>query len=333
VSVHPPVGVVHEAVRRALAEDVLPLGDLTAALVPEDAVARLSIVARQPGVVAGQSCAATAFALVDDALVVTWHRGDGSTVEPGDTVAEVAGALRPILTGERTALNFLGHLSGVATLTRRFVDAVAAVDPAVRILDTRKTTPGLRALEKAAVRAGGGHNHRANLSDAVLVKDNHLAGVTITDAVQRARAMWPGRMVEVECDRPDQVEEACRARATAVLLDNMTPDEARACVALARRTAGETGVLVEISGGVNLATAPAYAATGVDLISVGALTHSVPVLDFGLDLRTAEAMDPKPVDPKPVDPRPVDPRPVAPKPMVPEPVSPKPVSPKPMDGD
>jgi nicotinate-nucleotide pyrophosphorylase (carboxylating) len=193
----------------------------------------------------------------------------------------------------------------------------------VRILDTRKTTPGLRALEKAAVRAGGGHNHRANLSDAVLVKDNHLAGVTITDAVQRARAMWPGRMVEVECDRPDQVEEACRARATAVLLDNMTPDEASACVALARRTAGETGVLVEISGGVNLATAPAYAATGVDLISIGALTHSVPVLDFGLDLRTAEAMDPKPVDPKPV----------APEPTAPEPTAPEPVSPKPMDGD
>jgi nicotinate-nucleotide pyrophosphorylase (carboxylating) len=291
VSVHPPVGVVDDAVARALAEDVLPLGDLTAALVPENAVARLSIVARQPGVVAGQRCAETAFASVDADLDVRWHRGDGSAVEPGDTVAEVAGRLRPILTGERTALNFLGHLSGVATLTRRFVDAVAVVDPAVRVLDTRKTTPGLRALEKAAVRAGGGHNHRANLSDAVLVKDNHLAGTTIADAVRRARAMWPGRMVEVECDRPDQVEEACRARATAVLLDNMTPDEARACVLLARRTAGETGVLVEISGGVNLATAPAYAATGVDLISVGALTHSVPVLDFGLDLQTPAITD------------------------------------------
>ncbi len=291
MSVYPPQPAVREAVARALAEDVLPLGDLTAALVPEATVARLFVRAREDGVVAGQRCAEEAFALVDDTLEVTWHRPDGAVVGPGDTVAEVAGRLRPILTGERTALNFLGHLSGVASLTRRFVAAVTAVDPAVRILDTRKTTPGLRALEKAAVRAGGGHNHRANLSDGVLVKDNHLAGVSITEAVAKARAMWPGRMVEVECDRPDQVEEACRAGATAVLLDNMTPEQATDCVGLARRVAGTAGVLVEVSGRVTLATAPAYAAAGVDLISVGALTHSVTALDFGLDYVTPTAKD------------------------------------------
>lgn len=284
--VYPPMVAVREAVARALAEDVLPLGDLTAALVPAEATARLAVVARQHGVIAGQRCAEEAFSLMDAGLAVAWHRPDGSPVGPGDVVAEVVGPLRPILTAERTALNFLCHLSGVATLTRRFVDAVAAVNPAVRILDTRKTTPGLRALEKAAVRAGGGHNHRASLSDAVLVKDNHLAGIGITEAVRRARAMWPGRMVEVECDRPDQVEEACRARATAVLLDNMTPEAAAACAVLARRVSGDAGVLVEVSGNVTLDTAPAYAAAGVDLVSVGVLTHSVPVLDLGLDLQT-----------------------------------------------
>jgi nicotinate-nucleotide pyrophosphorylase (carboxylating) len=289
--VEPPHPAVVEAVSRALAEDLLPLGDLTAALVPAAAEASVAIVSRAHGVIAGRACVVETFRQLDPAVVVEWTRADGAEVQPGDRVAQVRGPLRSILTGERTALNFLCHLSGVASLTRRFVVAVHQANPATRILDTRKTTPGLRALEKAAVRAGGGHNHRANLSDAVLVKDNHLAGTTIADAVRRARAMWPGRMVEVECDRPDQVEEACRARATAVLLDNMTPDEARACVVLARRTAGDAGVLVEISGGVNLATAPAYAATGVDLISVGALTHSVPVLDFGLDLQTPALTD------------------------------------------
>jgi nicotinate-nucleotide pyrophosphorylase (carboxylating) len=284
--VHPPREAVREAVARALAEDVMPLGDLTAALVPSDRSARLAVIAREHGVVAGQRCAEETFALMGADLAVAWHRPDGSRVGPGDVVADVEGPLRPILTAERTALNFLCHLSGVATLTRQFVDVVAAVNPSVRVLDTRKTTPGLRALEKAAVRAGGGHNHRAGLSDAVLVKDNHLAGIGITEAVRRARAMWPGRMVEVECDRRDQVEEACRARATAVLLDNMSPEEAAACTVLARSVAGDGGVLVEVSGGVSLRTAPAYAAAGVDLVSVGALTHSAPVLDLGLDLQT-----------------------------------------------
>jgi nicotinate-nucleotide pyrophosphorylase (carboxylating) len=274
---------VTEVVARALAEDLGPLGDLTAALLPADGRAKGTLGARQAGVLAGRRCAEEAFAQVDPAIEVHWLLDDGGALAAGDVVAEVDGPLPSVLTAERTALNFLCHLSGVATLTRRFVDAVAAVDPAVRVLDTRKTTPGLRAVEKAAVRAGGGYNHRASLSDAVLVKDNHLAYLSIAEAVARAKDRWPGRMVEVECDRTDQVAEACRAGATAVLLDNMTPAEAAGAVAVARANAPH-GVLVEVSGGVTLEAAPAYAAAGVDLLSVGALTHSAPVLDLGLDL-------------------------------------------------
>jgi nicotinate-nucleotide pyrophosphorylase (carboxylating) len=282
VDPHPPAAAVRAAVAIALAEDIGPLGDLTAALLPADATGQLVISARAEGVVAGQRCAEEAFAQVDPRPVVTWRRPDGSSVEPGAVVAEIEGPLRPILSAERTALNFLGHLSGVATLTRRYVDAVAAADPSPRVLDTRKTTPGLRALEKAAVRAGGGRNHRAGLSDAVLVKDNHLGGASVSEAVAGARDLWPGRLVEVECDRPEQVVEACRAGAGAVLLDNMTPDEVARCTALAR--AERPGVLVEVSGGVSLERVGAYAAAGPDLISVGALTHSAPSLDLGLDL-------------------------------------------------
>jgi len=287
-SAHPPWTAVREAVARALAEDVTALGDLTAALVPPGTTATLAFVARQEGVVAGQRCVEEVCTQVDPGLSVTWSRPDGTSVAPGDELARVSGTLRTILTAERSALNFLCHLSGVATLTRRYVDAAHAVDPTIRILDTRKTTPGLRALEKAAVRAGGGHNHRASLSDAVLLKDNHLGGTGITEAVERARAMWPGRMVEVECDRPEQVQEACRAKATAVLLDNMTPDEVSRCVMLARTEAGPGGVLVEVSGGLSLETIAGYAATGADLLSVGALTHSAPVLDIGLDLTAGD---------------------------------------------
>jgi nicotinate-nucleotide pyrophosphorylase (carboxylating) len=201
---------------------------------------------------------------------------------------EVSGALRPILTAERTALNFLGHLSGIATVTAKFVAAARAGNPSVQVLDTRKTTPGLRALEKAAVRAGGGTSHRAGLYDAVLLKDNHLAGIGITEAVNRARDLWPGRMVEVECDSLDQVAEAARAGADAVLLDNMRPELVVEAIGVARDEApGKT--LTEVSGGVTLATIGAYAAAGPDRISVGALTHSAGVLDLGLDLVHADA--------------------------------------------
>jgi nicotinate-nucleotide pyrophosphorylase (carboxylating) len=284
----PPRAAVREAVARALDEDLLPLGDLTASLLPADRTAACSIVVRQPGVISGTACAVETFAAVDDQIEIDWRLPDGSVVESGSIVATVSGPLRSVLTAERTALNFLGHLSGIATLTRRFVEAVLAVDERIRVLDTRKTTPGLRSLEKAAVRAGGGHNHRASLSDGVLVKDNHLGAVSITEVVHRARSAWPGRMVEVECDHLEQVREACRAGASAVLLDNMTPDEVARSVTVVR-SGQHSSILVEVSGGVTLATVAAYAATGIDLISVGALTHSAPALDVGLDLDAARA--------------------------------------------
>ncbi len=274
---------VADAVARALAEDLGPEGDLTAALVPEAATAHYALRARQDGVLAGRACADEAFRRVGPDLTLTWLAADGDEVKPGDTVFEVTGPLRPILTAERTALNFLGHLSGIATLTARFVAAAHEANPSVQVLDTRKTLPGLRLLEKAAVRAGGGTNHRLGLSDAVLVKDNHLAGTTITDAVARARALWPGRLVEIECDALDQVAEAAGAGADAVLLDNMAPAAVVEAVRVAHVEAPGP-ILTEVSGGVSLETIGAYAAAGPDRISVGALTHSAPVLDLGLDL-------------------------------------------------
>ena len=276
----PPVAAVREAVARALAEDVGPLGDLTADLLPPEVTAVADVVPRRPGVLAGRLAAGEAFAAVDASVAVQWLASDGDELEAGRAVATVAGPLASILTAERTALNFLGHLSGVATLTRRY--AVAAA-PA-RIRDTRKTTPGLRALEKAAVRAGGGVNHRGSLSDGILLKDNHLAGLSIAEAVGRSRAQWPGRTVQVECDTEAQVKEALAAGADLVLLDNMSPDEVERCVREVDRRS-----VVEVSGGVTLDTVAAYAAAGVDLISVGALTHSAPVLDLGLDVRKLTA--------------------------------------------
>jgi nicotinate-nucleotide pyrophosphorylase (carboxylating) len=235
-------------------------------------------------VVAGRLCALEAFAQVDPSVVIEWHLDDGSAVVAGSVVASVSGPLPSILTAERTALNFLCHLSGVASLARRYVELVKAANPATRVLDTRKTTPGLRALEKAAVRAGGARNHRGSLSEGVLVKDNHRGGLSMADAAARARQWWPGRMVEIECDRADQVLDAVDAGATAVLLDNMTPSEVAACVKLVRGHPGGAHVLVEVSGRVTLDSAPQYASVGADLISVGAITHSAPVLDLGLDL-------------------------------------------------
>jgi nicotinate-nucleotide pyrophosphorylase (carboxylating) len=275
---------VKEAVARALAEDLLPLGDLTASLVPESFTGRAALVVRSEGVVAGRLCAIEAFAQVAPGLIVDWHLPDGSKVLPGDVVAEVSGQMRALLTAERTVLNFLCHLSGVATMARRYVEAVSTANPATRVLDTRKTTPGLRALEKAAVRAGGAQNHRGSLSEAVLVKDNHLGGLSMSEVATLTHGRWPGRPVEIECDRAEQVAEALSAGASAVLLDNMTPDEVARCVSLVHECTEPGTVLVEVSGGVSLETAPAYARAGADLISVGAITHSAPALDIGLDV-------------------------------------------------
>jgi nicotinate-nucleotide pyrophosphorylase (carboxylating) len=275
-----PIHVVRDAVELALAEDLGPLGDVTAALLPESARGSAVLNARAAGVLAGTACVVETFAQLDESVEVALVLDDGATLEPGAVIGTITGPLRPVLTGERTALNFLCHLSGVASLTRRFVDAVSG---RTQIWDTRKTLPGLRALEKAAVRAGGGANHRGSLSDMVLVKDNHLGSLGVSAAVKLAREQVPNRRVEVECERPEQVVEAVTAGADMVMLDNMTPDEAAACVRIVRESA-RPDTIVEISGGITLDTVAGYAATGADVISTSAITQSAPALDIGLDL-------------------------------------------------
>ena len=280
--IDPPISAVRAVVARALAEDLEPLGDVTSALLPPDRMAIASFIARDEGVVAGRLATVETIAQADPELGIAWLVDDGGTVDPGTEIGRVTGSLASILIAERTALNFLCHLSGIATMTRRFVRAAHGD---AQILDTRKTTPGLRALEKAAVRAGGGRNHRGNLSEWVLLKDNHLIGIGITDAVQRARERWPGRTVQVEADTFEQLEEALAAEVDMVLLDNMTPEEVGRCVT---RRGSARRPLLEVSGGISLQNVNAYAGTGVDLISVGALTHSAPVLDIGLDVKQVD---------------------------------------------
>ena len=285
-SVEPPVDAVADAVVLALHEDLTPDGDVSAALVPDDSVADGVIASRAVGVLAGSSCATEAFAQVSSDIEVVWLRTDGDRLAPGDVVATVRGPLAAVLTAERTALNFLGRLSGVASTTARWVEEAGAVDSLVRIWDTRKTTPGLRALERAAVRAGGGWNHRSNLSHWVMLKDNHLTGTDIASAVASSRSLWPGRTVHVECETLDQVRESLEAGADALLLDNMTPASINLCVAVVH-THGElhgTRPLIEASGGITLDRVAEVAATGVDCISTSALTNGAPSLDLGLDL-------------------------------------------------
>lgn len=285
----PPMAAVRAAVAAAIAEDVLPLGDITAGLLPLSTTGSAAFVGRRPGVLAGTACAEEACRQVDAALEVVWMLSDGEEVEAGEVIGRLSGRCRSILTCERTALNFLCHLSGVASEARRYVAEVASANPDCRVWDTRKTTPGLRALEKAAVRAGGALNHRGSLSEGVLVKDNHLGGLSIADAVAVALARWPGRMIEVECDRPEQVAEAVEAGATIVMCDNMSPGLVRECVGIVRAhpRGAARYVLVEASGGITLANVAEYAVAGADVISVGAITHSAPILDIGLDLDDA----------------------------------------------
>jgi nicotinate-nucleotide pyrophosphorylase (carboxylating) len=265
-----------------LDEDLTPLGDITSALLPDGLPGEADFVVRTPGVLAGTACATEAFAQVDPTVVVDWAASDGDDVDTKQVVGHVSGPLASILTAERTALNFLGHLSGIATATRALVDATGG---SARIWDTRKTTPGLRSLEKAAVRAGGGANHRGNLSDWVLLKDNHLTVLGIDEAVRLARQRWPARTVHVECETIEQVAQALEAGADALLLDNMTPEEVRAAVALG--TEPTPRPLLEVSGGVTRETVRAYAQTGADCISIGAITNSAPVLDIGLDIEVS----------------------------------------------
>jgi len=273
-----PDSVVAEVVAAALAEDIGLLGDLTTvACIREDQTASALFVAREEGVVAGTALVEETYRQVDPEVEVVWQFRDGDAVDVGAEIGEVSGSLRSILTGERVALNFLCHCSGVATLTRRYVRAARGK---VRILDTRKTLPGLRGVQRAAVRAGGGFNHRDSLSTAVLIKDNHLAALGLTKAVDRARARWPMRVIEVECDTLEQVSEARDAGVDVVLVDNMSPDQVAKAVEILEGTAK-----VEVSGRVGVDAVGAYAESGADFISVGALTHSVRVFDIGLDIR------------------------------------------------
>ena len=271
-------GGVEDVAARTLAEDLGGGVDVTSvATIPADLVGTAAFIPRAAGVVAGT---AVAMACLDAVGQVTWDvvRVDGPAAA-GETVLQATGPVRTLLTGERSALNLLCHLSGIATLTATWVAAVEGTG--ARIRDTRKTTPGLRALEKAAVVVGGGHNHRMSLSDAALVKDNHvIAAGGVARAFELVRQAFPGLPVEVECDTVEQVRQVVAVGADLVLLDNMTLADLRASVEVCRAA----GVLTEASGGLSLDVARGVAETGVDFLSVGALTHSAPVLDLGLDL-------------------------------------------------
>jgi nicotinate-nucleotide pyrophosphorylase (carboxylating) len=278
-----PAHLVTEAVSRALAEDLGLAGDITAqATIPADRTARLAMVARKPGRIAGLQLAVEAFRQVDPAISVTLHKRDGDTLAPKDVVLTAEGNARAILAGERTALNFAGRMSGIATLAAEYVKRVAGTRAS--IVCTRKTTPGLRAFEKHAVLCGGGRNHRFGLFDAVLIKDNHVAVAGGVVPALRAAKAHAGHLVkiEIEVDSLAQLDEVIAEGADVVLLDNM--DAAMLAEAVARVRTRRPALLTEASGGVTLDTVSAIAKAGVDLISVGALTHSAPVLDLGLDI-------------------------------------------------
>jgi nicotinate-nucleotide pyrophosphorylase (carboxylating) len=270
--------LIEPIVRAALAEDLGRAGDMTAALIDADTRLHAAFVARKPGRISGLACLRLAVHALDPAAKIEVLVGDGQDAEPGQSIARVDANARALLTAERTALNLLGRLSGVATLTRAHVQAVEGTKAV--IVDTRKTTPGLRALEKYAVRCGGGVNHRFGLDDAILIKDNHVAAAgSVPQVLERARAI-AGHLtpIEVEVDSLEQLSQALPFAPNVIMLDNFSLDDLRKAVAM---NAGR--VRLEASGGVNLDTVRAIAETGVDAISVGALTHSAPVLDIGLD--------------------------------------------------
>ncbi|MGA7328736.1 MAG: carboxylating nicotinate-nucleotide diphosphorylase [Rhodomicrobium sp.] len=277
-----PYHLVPNFVQDALLEDLGLPGDLTTnAIIPSDAVSEATIALREEGCIAGLPLAFAAFRALDPEIKIEPFVEEGGFLGAGATIAQIAGKTRAILSAERVALNMLQHLSGIAMATHHFVEAVAGTQ--ARIVCTRKTTPGLRAFEKHAVRAGGGYNHRFGLFDAVLIKDNHIAAAgSVSAAIERARAaVGPFVKIEVEVDSLDQLEEAMQHHIDAVLLDNMAVPEMKNAVARAK--AVHPHILCEASGGVRLVTVRAIAETGVDLISVGALTHSVKSLDIGLD--------------------------------------------------
>jgi nicotinate-nucleotide pyrophosphorylase (carboxylating) len=276
-----PRVMIEEQVRAALLEDLGRAGDITTdAIIPAEAQAETALVARKPGVVAGLDLAVLAFTLIDPAIKASVEKPDGSRIAKGDTIAIIAGPARGILTAERVALNFLCHLSGIASTTASVVDSIRGTK--ARVVCTRKTLPGLRMVQKYAIRVGGGFNHRFGLDDAVLIKDNHIAAAGgIKQAVERARAAI-GHLVkiELEVDTLAQLEEGLAACVDAIVLDNMDVEQLRRAVAIVKGRA-----ITEASGGITPQTAPAIAATGVDLLSLGWLTHSAQVLDIGLDYR------------------------------------------------
>jgi nicotinate-nucleotide pyrophosphorylase (carboxylating) len=272
--------LIQDAVRRALDEDLGRAGDITTqATIPASSIAHTVIAARETGMIAGLPLAEAAFHMIAQGIRFTPRLGDGTLVQAGDVIAEIEGSARAILSAERVALNFLGRMSGIASLTQRYVDAVSGTEAC--IVCTRKTTPGLRAFEKYAVRCGGGSNHRYGLDDAMLIKDNHIAVAgSVKQALQAAKAA-AGHLVkiEIEVDTLAQLHEVLAEGADVVLLDNMDIKTLKQAVALI-----EGAMLTEASGGVTLDTVTAIAETGVDMISVGALTHSPRVLDLGLDI-------------------------------------------------
>ncbi|MGH2727145.1 MAG: carboxylating nicotinate-nucleotide diphosphorylase [Actinomycetota bacterium] len=268
---------VHEAVHWAFAEDLRESSDITTeAIIPEDARGLARVVAQEEAVLAGMEALTASFLELDHEASIEPTAKDGDRVHPGDVVATIEGSLRSIITAERTALNFVMRLSGIASLTRRFVEAAGGVE----VRDTRKTTPGMRVIQKAAVRAGGGVNHRMGLSEAYLIKDNHIAAAgSVTEAVRRAHDAHPTLWIEVECDTLDQVREAIEAGANELLLDNMDVATLRQAVGIARGRAK-----TEASGSVSLDNVGEIARTGVDSISIGALTHSASAVDFSLEV-------------------------------------------------
>lgn len=283
----PPRADVRDVVARSLAEDLTPLGDLSASLLPEGATATASFVTRHDGTIAGSPCVREVLSVVDSDLELDWNVADGDQVPARTIIGTVSGSLESILIAERPALNFLMYLSGIATNTRKYVNAATG---SANVWDTRKTTPGLRALEKAAVRAGGARNHRGNLSDWIMLKDNHLMGMSIADGVALARDRWPARTVHVEVDRIDQVPEAVEAGADAILLDNMSPETLEQAVGVVAALVG-TGrrPLLEASGGIAIDTIGRVSETGVDMISTSKLSFGAPTLDIGLDIATNHA--------------------------------------------
>lgn len=276
----PPKTLIDKLVTSALEEDLGEAGDVTTnSIFPAGTIGQATITAREAGVLAGTPFADAVFEKVDTGATIQWHKTDGNILQAGDIIAQINAKVRTILSAERTALNFLGHLSGIATTTHRFVKLVEK--QRAKITDTRKTTPGLRGAEKYAVRAGGGANHRFSLADAVLIKDNHIAFAgSITQAIKKARAAISHMTkIEVEVDTLDQLRECLKENIDAVLLDNMPIEQLKEAVAMI-----DGQCISEASGGVSIDTVEQIAATGVDYISIGALTHSARTLDLGLDV-------------------------------------------------